>query len=112
MARVPVLINRHGGAASQDPKIAETVAKALREAGIDAEVEAIDGGKCAVRCAAIAERGDNLVIVVGGEGGISAAASAFVATFNTGTRCNNATSSAPGRLSQRREWKTEADNFT
>lgn len=80
MARIPVLINRSGGAASQDPKIGETVATALRDAGLGVEVELIDGGACSVRCAAIAERGDELVIVGGGDGTISAAASALVGT--------------------------------
>lgn len=80
MARIPVLINRSGGAASQDPKIDETVATALRDAGLGVEVELIDGGACSVRCAAIAERGDELVIVGGGDGTISAAASALVGT--------------------------------
>ena len=80
MARIPVLINRSGGTASQDPKVAETVATALRDAGLDVEVELIDGGSCSVRCTAIAERGDELVIVGGGDGTISAAASALVGT--------------------------------
>jgi YegS/Rv2252/BmrU family lipid kinase len=80
MARIPVLINRQGGAASQDPKIGDTVAKALGDAGIEAEVELIGGGDCSVRCAAVAERGDELVIVGGGDGTISAAASALVGT--------------------------------
>ena len=39
MARTLVLINRSGGAASQDPKIGETVAKALQDAGLEADVE-------------------------------------------------------------------------
>ena len=80
MARIPVLINRGGGAASRDPKIGETVAKAFRDAGIDADVDLIDGGDCSVRCAAIAKRGDDLVVVGGGDGTISAAASALVGT--------------------------------
>ena len=78
MARVPVLINRQGGAASRDPKIAETVSAALKESGVEPEVELISGGDCAVRCQAIAERNDDLVIVGGGDGTISAAASALV----------------------------------
>jgi YegS/Rv2252/BmrU family lipid kinase len=80
MARIPVLINRQGGTASRDPKIGETVAKALGDAGIEAEVELIAGGDCSVRCAAVAERGDELIIVGGGDGTISAAASALVGT--------------------------------
>ena len=75
---VPVLINRRGGTASADPDIAESVASALKDAGIDAEVELIGGGECEVRCAALAERGEPLVIVGGGDGTIGAAASALV----------------------------------
>jgi YegS/Rv2252/BmrU family lipid kinase len=80
MARVPVLINRRGGAASRDTKIGETVREALKGAGIEARVELIGGGDCAVRCRAIAERGDPLVVVGGGDGTIAAAASALVGT--------------------------------
>jgi diacylglycerol kinase family enzyme len=80
MARVPVLINRGGGAASADPKIAEKAAQALEAAGVEAEVELIGGGDCAVRCRALAERGDALIVVGGGDGTISAAASVFVGT--------------------------------
>ena len=39
-------------------EIADKVAAALGKAGVEAEVELIDGGDCAVRCKAIAERGD------------------------------------------------------
>jgi YegS/Rv2252/BmrU family lipid kinase len=78
MRRVPVLINRQGGAASRDPKIAETVSKSLQEAGVEADVELIDGGDCAVRCTAVSERNGELVVVGGGDGTISAAASALV----------------------------------
>src|SRR5438270_11034766 len=80
---IVVLLNRGGGAVAADPKIGDKVAKALRHAGADAEVELIGGGDCAVRCRAIAERGDELVVVGGGDGTISAAASALV---GTGTR--------------------------
>jgi len=80
MGRVPVLINRGGGTASADPDIGKTVESALREAGIDADVELLDGGQCSVRCVAIAERNEPLVIVGGGDGTISAAASALVGT--------------------------------
>ena len=40
----------------------------------------LSGGDCAVRCRAVAKRGDPLVIVGGGDGTISAAASALVGT--------------------------------
>ena len=80
MSRVPVLINRGGGAASADPKIGDKAAEALQAAGIDADVQMIGGGDCAVQCRAAAERGDELVIVGGGDGTISAAASALIGT--------------------------------
>lgn len=78
MARVTVLINRGGGAASADPSIGEKVEQALRSAGMDAAVELIDGGECEARARAVAERGDELLIVGGGDGTVSAAASALV----------------------------------
>src|SRR4051794_29879914 len=80
MARVPVLINRGGGAAAADSQIAEKAAAALAAAGLQVEVELVDGGECDVRCRAIAERGDPLLIVGGGDGTIAAAASALVGT--------------------------------
>jgi diacylglycerol kinase family enzyme len=78
MARIAVLINRGGGAAAADPDIAKTVADAFDAAGLDADVELVDGGECEVRSKAISERGDELVVVGGGDGTISAAASALV----------------------------------
>jgi YegS/Rv2252/BmrU family lipid kinase len=75
-----VLLNRGGGAVAADPEIAGKVADALKKGGVAADVELIDGGDCAVRCKAIAERGDALLIVGGGDGTIGAAASALVGT--------------------------------
>jgi diacylglycerol kinase family enzyme len=75
---ISVLLNRGGGTIAADPKIPNKVAAALKAAGIDARIELIDGGECEVRAKAIAERGDKLVIVGGGDGSISAAASALV----------------------------------
>ena len=80
MARVTVLLNRGGGAVAADAKIGEKVAGALSQAGVDAEVELVEGGDCAVRCRSIAERGDELLVVGGGDGTIGAAASALVGT--------------------------------
>jgi YegS/Rv2252/BmrU family lipid kinase len=80
MARVTVLLNRGGGAVSADPRIDDKVRKALRAAGVDAKVELIGGGQCAVRCRAVAERGDKLLVVGGGDGTVSAAASALIGT--------------------------------
>jgi len=75
-ARPTVLINRSGGAAADDDDITAKVQAALDGAGIDAEIELIDGGEAEVRCRAIVERGDPLLIVGGGDGTISAAAAA------------------------------------
>jgi YegS/Rv2252/BmrU family lipid kinase len=75
-----VLINRGGGTASADPQIADKVSAALQAAGVAARVELIDGGECEDRCRTAAERGDPLVIVGGGDGTISAAASALAGT--------------------------------
>ena len=77
---VPVLLNRGGGAVAADAGIADKVKAALTEAGVEAEVELIDGGDYEERCRAIAERGGPLVIVGGGDGTISAAASALAGT--------------------------------
>jgi diacylglycerol kinase family enzyme len=75
-----VLINRGGGAVAADSAIGDKVAEALRGAGIDAQIELIDGGDCEVRSRAVAERGDPLLIVGGGDGTIGAAASALIGT--------------------------------
>jgi diacylglycerol kinase family enzyme len=80
---VPVLLNRNGGAFAADPKLVEKVREALTAAGIDAEIERLSGGECAVRFRAIAEAGDPLLIVGGGDGTIGAAASALVGTETT-----------------------------
>lgn len=77
---VPLLLNRDGGALARDPELADHVREALRSAGLDVELELLSGGDCAPRCRAVAERGDALVIVGGGDGTISAAASALAGT--------------------------------
>ena len=75
-----VLLNRGGGAVVADGDIRDKVARALNAAGIDAEIELVAGGDCEMRCRAIAERGDPLLIVGGGDGTVSAAASALAGT--------------------------------
>lgn len=80
MPSIPVFLNRAGGALAADPKLADRAREALTAAGLKVEVELLSGGDCAVRCRAIAERGDPLVIVGGGDGTISAAASALAGT--------------------------------
>ena len=78
--KVTVLLNRDGGAVAADPEIAGKVAGALRSAGIEADVELIDGGDTAAKARDAAEKGDRLLIVGGGDGTISAAASALAGT--------------------------------
>jgi diacylglycerol kinase family enzyme len=80
MARVPVLLNRGGGAFARDPALGNQVEESLRNAGLDVEMELISGGNFAARCRDITERGDPLLIVGGGDGTIGAAASALVGT--------------------------------
>jgi YegS/Rv2252/BmrU family lipid kinase len=75
-----VLINRGGGSVARDPEIAGKVADALKQAGIDADIELVHGGDCAIRCGAVAERGDPLLIIGGGDGTVSAAASVLAGT--------------------------------
>jgi len=77
---VSVLLNRGGGAFAADRKLPERVEAALKGAGLDVDVELLSGGDCEVRARAIAERGDPLLIVGGGDGTIGAAASAVVGT--------------------------------
>ncbi len=80
MSNILVLLNRGGGAIAADESLPDRVRHALKSVGLDVEVELIGGGDCAVRCRAIAERKDPLLIVGGGDGTISAAASALAGT--------------------------------
>lgn len=80
MSRVPVLLNRGGGAFARDPALSNHVEESLSNAGLDVEVELLSGDECAARCRDIAKRGDPLLIVGGGDGTIAAAASALVGT--------------------------------
>jgi YegS/Rv2252/BmrU family lipid kinase len=75
-----VFLNRGGGAVSADPEIPDRIAAAFAAAGVPARVELIDGGDCTARCRAEAERGAPMVIVGGGDGTVSAAASALAGT--------------------------------
>ncbi|MEO6582529.1 MAG: acylglycerol kinase family protein, partial [Sphingomicrobium sp.] len=74
---ITVLINRGGGAATADQEIATRVKAALDNAGVDADIDLIDGSETEARCRAIVERGDPLLIVGGGDGTISAASGAI-----------------------------------
>jgi YegS/Rv2252/BmrU family lipid kinase len=76
--KATVLLNRGGGTAAADPDIADKVKRALEQAGVEADIDLIDGDDCAVRSTEAAERGDPLLIVGGGDGTIGAAAAALV----------------------------------
>lgn len=78
MASVTVLLNRGGGAVRADSNITESVADAFRAAGLEADVELIAGSDCEVRCRALVERRAEMLVVGGGDGTVSAAASALV----------------------------------
>jgi len=75
---ITVLINRGGGAASRDADIGDHVVEAFRSAGLEVKVELVSGDECEARCRAISKRGDELVVVGGGDGTINTAASALV----------------------------------
>lgn len=81
--RATALLNRGGGAVAADGGIAAKVEAALHAAGIDAKIELAGGAEIEERCRAVAERGDPLLIVGGGDGTIGAAATALA---GTGTR--------------------------
>jgi len=80
MVRVSVLLNREGGAVRATPDIAWKTTEAFRAAGLDVHVELIAGSECADRCREIVRRGDELLVVGGGDGTISAAASSLAGT--------------------------------
>ena len=72
-----ILINHGGGTAKGDPDIGPKVEAALRAAGVDGEVELLDGPGVAARAKEAVEAGAPLVIAGGGDGTISAAAGAI-----------------------------------
>lgn len=80
MARITVLLNCGGGAVRRDPKIGAKIADAFRAANMDADVEFTSGADCAARCRLIIERSNDLLVVGGGDGTISTAASVLAGT--------------------------------
>ena len=75
---VRVFINSGGGTAAAHRNVAGDVAQALAAVGIDADIELLDGVEVEAGCEAAADRGDDLVIVGGGDGTVSGAASALI----------------------------------
>ena len=72
-----ILINRSGGTAKDDPDIGKKVAAAIRAAGIEGEVELLDGAGVARRAKEAVAAQAPLVIAGGGDGSISAAVGAI-----------------------------------
>ena len=77
---IPVLINRGGGAAAAAKRIDRDVARALEDANLEGDVNLIDGSECEERCRTLVRKGAKLIVVGGGDGTISAAASALAGT--------------------------------
>ena len=77
---IVVLLNRGGGAVAADPKIAGKVVRAFKKAGVEANIELLSGGELAKRAREITKRGDETLVVGGGDGTISSAASILVGT--------------------------------
>jgi len=73
-----VLLKKGAGAVGADPRIDEKVGEAIERAGIDAKVKIVRGRDFDARCRAVVDRGDPLLIVGGGDGTVSGAASAVV----------------------------------
>jgi diacylglycerol kinase family enzyme len=80
MERIPVLLNRDGGAFAADPELPQRVDDALAAAGLATDVELLSGGNCAVRFRAVVGGNRPLLVVGGGDGTVGAAASALVGT--------------------------------
>ena len=78
--RAKVLLNRGGGAVAADQETNAAVRAALGGAGIEGDIELVDGARIAEQARASAERGDPRLIVGGGDGSISAAAGALAGT--------------------------------
>jgi diacylglycerol kinase family enzyme len=78
--RARVLLNRGGGAVAADKKASAAIQEALSGAGIDGDIELVEGAAIADQARAAAKRGDPLLIVGGGDGSVSAAAGALAGT--------------------------------
>lgn len=77
---IPVLINQESGSAKDDPDLERAIALLFRSVGIEAAVEWCAGAGLAERCTILAKRGARAIVVGGGDGTISAAASALAGT--------------------------------
>ena len=76
-----ILINQGGGTAMGDDRIGAKVDAALRQVGITGKVELLDGAGVAKRAKEAVDAKAPLVIAGGGDGSISAAASAIAGSY-------------------------------
>ena len=70
-----VILNRKGGSAGREAR--QKVCAALAEAGVEAELEEVDGDEAADRARAARGSGARLVVAAGGDGTVSAVAGAL-----------------------------------
>src|SRR2546423_7779871 len=73
--RITVLLNARAG--DQNATSAHQIADAFRAAGADADVRPTEGASIAGEAAAAVTRGSKVVVVAGGDGTVSAAATAL-----------------------------------
>lgn len=78
--RVLACLSRSSGGLARGKREAEQVQGALAEAGVAARVELLDSGRIVARARAAAKRGDEMLIVGGGDGSVSAAAGELAGT--------------------------------
>ena len=76
--KLPVLINPGGGSAGDDA--IERVAAALAKAGIDADIQQVEGPQLDERATHLANRGATTVVACGGDGTLSAVGGALAGT--------------------------------
>jgi diacylglycerol kinase family enzyme len=79
--RITVLMNPRAGSQSAAP--AAPLAEAFRAAGLDADIQVVDGPSLAREAAEAIARGSTLIVAAGGDGTVSAAASAVAGTGAT-----------------------------
>jgi diacylglycerol kinase family enzyme len=73
-----VLLKKGAGAVAADPQVGDKVVTAFERLGIEAEVELVRGNEFNERCRSHVDRGDPLLVVGGGDGTVSEAASVVV----------------------------------
>src|SRR3954470_2822995 len=81
---IPILVNREGGtAAAAGPGLADTIAQACSDAGIDARIHLLDAADMTAAVEAHADR--PLIVVGGGDGTLGQAAGVLIARGSDAT---------------------------